>query len=256
MATEKQGRRKMIRARCACVVIAGLILPALQGSCLAEPDIPERLKFLYETAKRACEVAFGENHVISGEKNTPKYYCQRLQHPYEFMQDQGWWKAHLPANVQAAPRQPVHSPVERWWADTEQAWWLQHERAYESQDTLNCKANGGSDDFCVTCTVNKERAKRGDDLPIDPRCRPLSYSRQEYTHFQTCKINGGTDGTCEACVAFSDSSTCRSYLKPREFVLHHHNVDPRKLVLPHHAPLPLTPELQRMIKEHAGASQQ
>lgn len=199
----------MAHARYVCIAIAALTMLTVQGPSLADFEPPEALHVLYDVAEHVCHARFGENHVISDETDAMKYYCQRLQHPIEFLQDQDWWKQHLPANLQAVPRPKELSPGEKR---------LQEFEKRNEGALARCKLNGGSGGDCWMCVMQRDAARAhylpGHDLPVDPKCRHLFYTDQERLAFHVCIANGGTDSICETCSApFKvHDPACRPYL--------------------------------------------
>jgi hypothetical protein len=75
---------------------------AFCGSSSAEESLFGKGHLIYRAAEMACELKYGENHLADSEQSTLKHYCQRLQNPVEFLQDQDWWKQHAPALLQAS----------------------------------------------------------------------------------------------------------------------------------------------------------
>lgn len=123
-------------ARCALFgIVATLMAFSFPKPGMAEVDIPDRAHAIYEAAETACKLLYGENHLTAEEQSTLKYYCQRVQHPVEFMQDQDWWRNNAPAMLQAAPS-------EKDFIDTLVRQQIQKER---------CLANGGSEFICALC---------------------------------------------------------------------------------------------------------
>lgn len=185
---------------------------AIQSPCLAEINPVEVALHLYEGAERYCHASYGENHVASDEKNAMKYYCQRLQHPVEFLQDQDWWKNNLPAGFQAGPRPIEISEGEKRLQDFEKK---HHDALFQ------CKLNGGSDGDCWMCVIRSSGATH--QLPsayrtVDPTCRRLLsshlFAAKQRAIFALCKLNGGTDRICETCSAplTVPDPACRPYL--------------------------------------------
>lgn len=88
----------------------------------AEDDfpLPHLLHNLHSAADMACHWEYGENHLTNDDGDKLKYYCSRLQHPGEWLQDTDWWQNHLPDFVQAR-RVPVSSVGQRIDADCSSA---------------------------------------------------------------------------------------------------------------------------------------